>query len=229
MSVIRSLLGRFRFEKKPIDWQTLVEAISAGSAYLSQGASYSYLRARTLLAGPRLFQDEGFGFAMDICKWEGFAVAGQDILLMIESELRPRLPNASAERKRLLMAIYRDVLASHALPTHRQGKGWSEVIENFDGRLDTVLIAPPEKPDEIAKATAMCLLAHAPIDASVRAADGVMVINNVGFRFIDFQSQLRKQFDFELLAQFLALKAQQLNTQQAPPRNATAQAATQSP
>jgi len=228
MSVIRSLLGRFRFEKKPIEWQTLVDAISAGSSYLSQGASYSYLRARTLLAGPRLFQDEGFGFAMDICKWEGFAVAGQDILLMIESELRPRLPSTIADRKRFLMAIYRDVLASHALPTHRQEKGWADVIEDFDERLDTVLSAPPQKPDELSKATGKCLLAHAPIDASVRAADEVMVINNVGFRFIDFQSQLRKQFDFELLAQFLVLKAQQLNAQQPPQRPATPQAASRS-
>ena len=213
MGVIRSLLGRFRFQKKSVDWQPLVDSISAGSAYLSQGASYSYLRARTLLAGPRLFQDEDFGFAMDICKWEGFAVAGQDILLMIESELRPRLPDANADRKRLLMALYRDVLASEALPAHRQEKGWSDMIEGFDQRLDTMLSTAPQKPDEIAKATGKCLLAHAPIDASVRAADEIMVVNNVGFRFIDFQSQLRKEFDFDLLAQFLATKAQQLSAQ----------------
>lgn len=209
MSVVRSLIGRFRLEKKPVEWPALVQAIGAGAAYLSQGASYSYLRARTLLAGPRLFQDDDFGFAMEICKWEGFGVAAQDILLMIESELRPQLPVEVATRKRVLLALYRDVLASLAVPEHRQDKGWTDTVAQFDSRLDEVLTAAPQKPDDIAKATGQCILAHAPIDKAVRLADEVMVVNNVGFRFIDFQSQLRKQFDFAALAQFLAQRMRQ--------------------
>lgn len=212
MSVVRSLIGRFRLEKKPVQWPALVEAIGAGAAYLSQGASYSYLRARTLLAGPRLFQDEDFGFAMEICKWEGFAVAAQDILLMIESELRTQLPASVAARKHVLLSLYGDVLAAMPIPEHRQEKGWADVQTQFSERLDHVLAAPAQKPDEIAKATGQCILANAPIDKAVRLADEIMVVNNVGFRFIDFQSQLRKQFDFVALGAFLKDKM----VQQAP-------------
>ncbi|MDX5362300.1 MAG: esterase, partial [Alphaproteobacteria bacterium] len=89
---MRDLIGSLLPSRRTTDWPSAVEAIRAGAAYLAQGASYSYLRARTLLAGPRLFQDADFGFALDVCKWEAFGVAAQDLILMIEAELRPSLP-----------------------------------------------------------------------------------------------------------------------------------------
>ena len=63
----KKMLGGTRIERKAADWDPVVAAISASAAYLAQGSSYAYLRARTLLAGPRLFQDEGFSYALHIC------------------------------------------------------------------------------------------------------------------------------------------------------------------
>jgi hypothetical protein len=203
MNIVKSLLGFMRLEKKAPEWNAVVIAVAGGSAYLAQGASYSYLRARTLLAGPRLFQDADFGYALQICKWEGFAVAGQDILLMIESELRPQLPADNQRRKRVLMQLYRAVLDSEPIPEHRQETGWDDVVNRFDQRLDAFMAGRPLKPDAISTETALCLLKYAPVDDEVRRADKMMVVNNVGFRFIDFQSKLREQFDFKELAQML--------------------------
>lgn len=201
---MRGLIGALLPRRRATDWPSLVEAIRAGAAYLSQGASYSYLRARTLLAGPRLFQNEDFGFAMQICKWEAFGVAAQDIILMIEAELRPSLPADPHARARVLARLYADVLASEALPDHRRDTGWQDMLAAFDARLAIYMTAPPLKPDAISIATALRLLDHAPIEDSVRKADRMMVVNNVAFRFIDFQSRLRREFDFDALARLLA-------------------------
>lgn len=198
------LIGTLLPKRRKSDWPSAVEAIRAGAAYLAQGASYSYLKARSLLAGPRLFQNEDFGFALQICKWEAFGVAAQDLILMLEAELRPALPESPERRARGLAALYREVLASESLPEHREETGWDDLVSEFDARLAIYMPAAPLKPDAISIATALRLLKHAPIEDSVREADKMMVVNNVAFRFIDYQANLRKTLDLQAFAAELA-------------------------
>ncbi|MCP1337123.1 esterase [Futiania mangrovi] len=201
---MRDLIGSLLPSRRATDWPSAVEAIRAGAAYLAQGASYSYLRARTLLAGPRLFQDADFGFALDVCKWEAFGVAAQDLILMIEAELRPSLPVDARLRAAGLARLYREVMESEAVPPHRAGRGWDDLYSEFDARLAVFLARPPLKPDAISIATALRLLDHAPIEDSVREADRMMVVNNTAFRFIEYQAKLRRTLDMRALAALLA-------------------------
>lgn len=198
------LIGSILPKRRTADWPSSIEAIRAGAAFLAQGASYSYLRARTLLAGPKLFSDPDFGFALQICKWEAFAVAVQDLILILEAELRPALPADPIRRAKGLAALYREVLASEEMPEHRAATGWDDVIEGFEARLAVYMAKPPLKPDAISIATAMAILQHAPIDDGVREADKMMVVNNVAFRFIDCQASLRKRIDLAAFASELS-------------------------
>lgn len=198
------LFGTILPKKKKADWASAVEAIRAGAAFLAQGASYSYLRARTLLAGPRLFQDPGFGFALQICKWETFAVAAQDLILIIETEIRPLLPVDPDAKVRVLARLYREVLDSEELPEHRADKGWADAVAEFDARLERAMREPPQTADAISEATATRLLQHAPIDDLVREADRTMVVNNVAFRTIDHLSTLRRKLDLTAIAAEIA-------------------------
>lgn len=197
---VLDLIGSILPRRRTADWASFVEAIRAGAAFLAQGSSYSYLRARTLLAGPKLFSDPDFGFALQICKWEAFAVAVQDLILILEAEMRPALPADAGRRARGLADLYREVLASEQTPEHRSASGWDDVIAAFEGRLAVFMEKPPLKPDAISIATAMAILQHAPIDDGVREADKMMVVNNVAFRFIDRQATLRKQLDLAAFA-----------------------------
>jgi hypothetical protein len=198
------LLGSILPKKRKSDWASAIEAIRAGAAFLAQGSSYSYLRARTLLAGPRLFQDAGFGFALQICKWETFAVAAQDLILIVETEIRDRLPPDPESKARVLAGFYREVLESESLPEHRADRGWADAVEEFDARLARFMREAPQKADTISEATALRLLQHAPIDDSVREADRMMIINNVAFRTIDHLSTLRQKLDFPAIAEEVA-------------------------
>lgn len=202
---MRDLIGAIgRKPVKVTDWAGLVEVLRAGAAYLSQGASYSYLRARSGLAGPRLFQDEGFGFALNICKWEGFAAAAQDLVLVVEAEMRPE---PRIDRMRLadaLAALYRDILAAEPVPDHRKTAGWEDLEAEFAARLPAVLQDPPRRPEVHSVFTARRLLQHAPIDDTIRAYDEEMVVNNVAFRFTDHLSHLRRSIDFSATAQDIA-------------------------
>lgn len=203
LDFIESILPK----RQKSDRASVVEAIRAGAAFLAQGASYSYLRARSLLAGPKLFQDADFGFALQICKWEGFAVAAQDLILIIEAEVRPLLPEPAQERAAIFSRLYREVLASESLPEHRKDRGWEDVEAEFDARLAHLMDKAPLSPDAITTATALRLLQHAPITDDVRAADKMMVVNNVAFRFIDYQATLRKRIDLAAFARQLSSSA----------------------
>jgi hypothetical protein len=201
---MRDLIGSFFSPKRGGTWAHTVEVLRSGGAFLSQGSSYSYLRARTLLAGPRLFSDEDFGFALTICKWEGFGVAVQDLILILESDLRPGLPVDVDARIRGLRQLYVDVLDTEDMPEHRLETGWTDLIAEFETRMPSILFAPPRAPDQIATATAERLLAHAPIEDSVREADREMVTNNTAMRFIDFQSKMRQRIDYLAFAEELS-------------------------
>jgi hypothetical protein len=143
---------------------------------------------------------------MQVCKWEGFGVAAQDLILILEADLRPGLPADPAARAPVLAALYRDVLAAEPLPDHRRTNGWSDLEHEFAGRLPVFLSRPPLRPDAISIATALRLLAHAPIDDDVREADKMMVVNNVAFRFIDYQARLRREVDLAEFATVLAAR-----------------------
>ncbi len=174
----------------------LAAAVGAGAAYLAQGAGYAYIRARSGMAGPRLMQDPAFAAAMERCKWEGFAAAAGDLILILEAELRPHGPAPAAAWRRL----YREVLAAHALPEHRADTGWDDRAAEFDRRLEAHLAAPPRGIEAVAGHSARVLMDHAPVDAAIREADREMVANNLKLRFIEHVGELRRRTDWPALA-----------------------------
>ena len=178
----------------------LVIAIGEGAAFLSQGASYSYIRARSGTMGPRLMQDAGFGAGMERCKWEGFAAMAGDLILIVETELRAHGAVSGLALKR----VYREVLEAQELPSHRAVSGWEDRIAHFDLRLDAHMAQPMRGIEELCEYGAGEILAFAPVEDAIREADREMVVNNVKFRVIDYVAELRKRTDWPALAAALA-------------------------
>lgn len=174
----------------------LASAVGMGAAYLAQGASYSYIRARSGMVAPRLMEDAAFGEAMDRCKWEGFAAAAGDLTLIAEGDLRGHAAVPAAFWQRL----YREVLAAEPVPPHRVGENWDDRIAEFDARLARHLAGPPGGIEDIADFSARVILEYAPVDEIIREVDREMVVNNVKFRFIDHVTDLRRRTDWPSLA-----------------------------
>lgn len=174
----------------------LVVALAEGAAFLAQGASYSYIRARSGTMGPRLMQDAGFGAGMERCKWEAFAAMLGDLTLIVETEMRPHWRFGAD----VWLGLYRDALGVHPLPEHRSAAGWDDRIAEFEARLDMHLASPPREISEVCRFGARVLLDFAPVDDTIRALDREMVTNNVAFRFIDQVDALRRRADWAALA-----------------------------
>ena len=186
----------------------LAAAICEGAAYLAQGASYSYIRARAGTMGPRLMQDAGFGAGLERCKWEGFAAIAGDLILIVETELRRHgLNPGGAGGAALWRRLYREVLAAQAMPEHRAETGWADVVAAFDLALEAHLALPARGVAELCAHGAGVLLAFAPVEAAIRDLDREMVLNNVTFRFIDQVDALRARADWPALASAIRLAA----------------------
>jgi hypothetical protein len=186
----------------------LAAAIGEGAAFLAQGASYSYIRARSGTMGPRLMQDAAFGAAMERCKWEGFAAIAGDLILIVEVELRPHHPGSGgAATAAVWRRLYREVLAAQEMPEHRAGAGWSDRLAEFDLALDAHCALPARGIEDICEHSAEVLLAFAPVEDAIRGLDREMVVNNVKFRFIDHIDTLRRRADWPALASAIGLAA----------------------
>jgi len=173
----------------------LVGAISEGAAYLAQGASYSYMRARSGLMGPRLMQDPVFGANMERCKWEGFAAIAGDLILMVETELR-RFGSAPPA---IWQRIYREALAMQGSPEHRAETGWDDRIDEFERQLEAHLAQPVRDIKVLCAHGAGVLMDNTPVTEDIRGLDREMVVNNVTFRFIEHVGQLRQRADWRAL------------------------------
>jgi hypothetical protein len=186
----------------------LAAAIGEGAAYLAQGASYSYIRARAGTMGPRLMQDAGFGAGMERCKWEGFAAIAGDLILIVETELRPHGsgPHGSATTA-VWRRLYREVLAAQEMPGHRADTGWTDRLAEFDLALDAHRALPARGIEDLCEHSAEVLLAFAPVEEAIRELDREMVVNNVKFRFIDHVDALRRRADWPALAAAIGLAA----------------------
>ena len=182
----------------------LAAAIGEGAAFLAQGSSYSYIRARSGTMAPRLMQDAGFSAGMERCKWEGFAAMAGDLILIVETELRPHGHCAPAIWGRL----YREVMAAQEMPTHRTKSGWSDRIGAFDLRLAAHCALPARGIEELCEHSAGVLLEFAPVDETIRNLDREMVVNNVKFRFIEFIDALRRRADWPALAAAISIEAE---------------------
>ncbi len=189
------------------DWDGTAEAIRAGAAFLAQGSVYSYLRARTLLAGPKLFQNDDFVFALEICKWEGFASAAQDLILILENDLRDHDLGDRARLPSTLVALYETTLALEPVPEHRADKGWSDLVTDFRLRVEEAVEKPPRAADEICPGTARVLMRHAPVEDPIRVSDLPMVQNNLAFRFVDYKRRMRRDFDYPAIASAIARRS----------------------
>jgi hypothetical protein len=181
----------------------LITAIAEGAAFLAQGASYSYIRARSGTLGPRLMQDAVFNVGMEYCKWEAFAAVAGDLILIVEAELRSYGSWPATFWRRL----YREVLATHDVPEHRAESGWDDRIAEFDRRLEAHLAGPARGIEEICEHSAGVLMDNVPVTDDIRELDREMVVNNVKFRFIEHISGLRQRADWPALATSVTMAA----------------------
>lgn len=188
-SVLRSLSRLWRQPEQIGDVDGLREFLKAEAAFLSQKATIEYCRARTGFNWDKLFKEQAFRDALEICRWEALAAILADLLIVTESYLRP---HGDTEVDRLGMALsmlFDEILNSYQEATTARG-GWADLAAAFPVRVARAQLGPPHDPAEIAKTGGDRVFELLPIHGSLRTHDREMVINNVRFGTLAFWQKL---------------------------------------
>ena len=146
----KNLWGRLqdRLRPAPIASAAALQSfLEQRALFLAQKCAIDYVRGKTGLASYALFTEKRFLDALEICRWETFASALSDLLLLVERQLRPHL--VAGQEARLCKALgilYRSALDATPPLAHRP-QGWDDVIANLDDRLIAASCAAPRRTD----------------------------------------------------------------------------------
>lgn len=189
---------------RAIDVDGLANVLDREAAFLAQQTSIEYSRARTGLLAQRLFTEDAFIAALDVCRWETFAAVLADMIVIVEGRLRPLVGSHQVELRSMLERIFASILARYPLPDHRQ-EGWGDVLEALSPRLAQVQLGPPRPPHSVAFRSAKRLFETLPFHPSVRKNDRQMVVNSVRFGMVRFSEHLTRDVDLSAIAAHVAV------------------------
>lgn len=193
-------LGRFwlriaaRLRPAPIATADALKTfLEERAAFIAQKCAIDYCRGKTGLMSYALFTEEPFLKALEVCRWETFAVVLGDLLIIVEGGLRP---HAAAEQQSSLceglVGLFSAVLASMPAPAHR-AHGWDDVIASSTSRLRAASRGQPQRAVDVADHSAKRLFDTLPIHASMRKLDEEVVYGAVRFRMIAVSQEMRQR------------------------------------
>jgi hypothetical protein len=185
-----------RLRPAPIDTAAALRAfIEQRASLIAQKCAIDYCRGKTGLASYALFTEKPFLTALDVCRWETFAVVLGDLLILAGGHLRPQ--GAEPRLVETLAGLYKTILEALPAPSHRP-EGWGDLPEAFAERLKRV--AWPPRTLDLADHSAKRLFDTLPIHISMRKLDEEVVHGAVRFRMVAVHQELQRRMIAERLA-----------------------------
>jgi hypothetical protein len=191
-SVLRHVMSRLR--PAPIGSAGALQAfLQERASLIAQKCAIDYCRGKTGLASYALFTEKPFLEALDVCRWEAFAAVLGDLIILVETALRPHVgPDRREGLCEALIGLYARILASMPVPAHR-AQGWDDAAESFALRLRTASAGAPRQALDVADHSARRMFDTLPIHSSYRELDEEIVYGAVRFRMIAVNQELQRR------------------------------------
>ena len=167
--------------------------LAAESAFLAQKTTVEYCRARSGLLWQKLFAEQAFRAALDVCRWGAMAAVLADQVVALEGFLRPHAQGRETALAVALAAIYDDILRDYAEVPPEQRVGWEDLMHEMAPRLARVQLAPPRGPEEIGKTAGARVYDLLPIHKTLRGHDREMMVNAIRFGLVGFYNKLAER------------------------------------
>ena len=162
--------------------------------FLAQKCAIDYCRGKTGLMSYALFSEKPFLDALDVCRWETFIAVLGDLLILVESILRPHA--GTEQQARLcdaLVGLHAAILTDQPAPAHR-AQGWGDATDSFAPRLRSASAGTPRQALDVADHSAQRLFETLPIHSSYRKLDQEVVYGAVRFRMIALNGEMQRRF-----------------------------------
>lgn len=180
------------FFPPPVATAAELEAFLTGEAsYLAQKTVIGYCRVKTLYDYEKLLGEPAFRDALEVCRWETYAGALGDSLILAEGLLRP---GDEAQRIALadsLAALYPELL-NRIVPSHRTD--WQDRLEAFANRFALTRQSEPAQPHVVVEKTARLIHELVPIHQRLKRNDLEVVLGDLRLHTLAMHGAMQKRF-----------------------------------
>lgn len=178
-----------------------LSAFATGEAsYLAQKTVIGYCRVKTLYDYDKLLTEPAFRDALEVCRWEAYAAALGDILVLIEGWLRPSDPAARRALADAIAALY-PALLDESHPSHRSD--WRDRHEAFASRFAQARQAEPAQPYHVVEETAKLIHELVPIHDRLKRNDREVIVGDLRLHILAMHSAMQKRFRRDTLVKAL--------------------------
>ena len=172
--------------------------LSREAAFLSQRSVVDYARNELGSLSAQAFADPRFQDKLAICRWEGFAAALADMVVLVQA----RLVTADGDSARAVIDarlgdLYVAVLADYPAPEHR-AQGWDAEIAGLRSRLALRPVGPAS-PRAFAEATGGMVFEMLPFAPRDPIENRMVLENAFAFGMISFNDSLGRHLVVDAL------------------------------
>lgn len=182
----------FFFPPAVSDQAALQSFVAGETAYLTQKTVIGYCRVKTMQDYEKLMTEPAFRDGQDICRWEAYASALGDVLLVAEGYLRPFVdPPLRVRVADALAGLYPAILDQN-LPAHRQT--WDDAKAAFMDRFAAARQADPAAPDAVIDGTARLIHEQVPIHPRLKREDLEVIQGDLRLHMLALHAAMVKRF-----------------------------------
>lgn len=183
-----SFLKAFLPRPKVRDLAALQQFLDGEAAYLAQRTVIDFARNELGSLSAQAFDDPRFQAKLAVSRWEGFASALADMVVLTHAcLLAAGTPRPELDRR--LGDLYAAILAGHPLPEHRP-QGWDAEIVALRARLAAQ--AEAIDPQGYAKTTGTLVFKTLPFAPRDPRENRMVLCNAFAFGLIAFNDRLRR-------------------------------------
>lgn len=199
---LRSMAGalwtqfvRRRQRSEPIvDRAGLRRFLHTRSNYVGQFCLYGYLRTRTGVRFPELFNDDAFVRSINIAKWHFWLTCLSDLSVYAGGLVLQRTHCPAAEVSRLMTESVEAILAEVGKP-EEAGEQFAEHAARVRARIALCDWKSVGDDDSAFTESPAGLVRWAPVTDELKVLDEEIVKNSVRFRWQEIRRELRAELD----------------------------------
>jgi hypothetical protein len=199
-ATIRSYVGLGREAlPEPIDTpESLARFLDKRASFVAQTSLYGYLRTRTGMRYPELFDDDPFVASINIAKWHLWLDCLSDLAVYAGSRLAQHAPRELARVARMMVATIEQVLAQTGTPAEAGSEFAAHAarVRNRVARTDWLSVGQHEAAFTESPAG---LVRWAPVKDELKQLDEEIVRNSVRFRWQEVRREFAQHLDAQAL------------------------------
>jgi hypothetical protein len=190
------IAGARRREAPIVDRDGLKRFVQTRSSYIAQTSLYGYLRTRSGMRYPELFDDDPFVASINIAKWHMFLACLSDLSVYTGGLLRLRVQDTPVDVEAFMQDVVRSILDETGLPEDA-GPEYSAHAERVMARVRASAWRDMSDDESVFTESPAGLVKYAPIVDELKQLDDEIVRNSVRFHWQEIRRDLRDLLDAE--------------------------------